>query len=177
MPVPTVRAGHSAADQALFEQAGVIATGSFGELTETAALLATQPVPAGRTVAIVANAGGAGVLAADACAELGLTVHQPRGLTRRRLRTLLPGGTVTGPVDTTAAVSAGDFRRCLEVLAADDGVDAMIALVLPTGATGDLIPAIQAADVGVPLAAVELGQAESVRLMSRPAGGQIPVFD
>ena len=79
MPVLTVRAGHSAADQALFEQAGVIATGSFGELTETAALLATQPVPAGRTVAIVSNVGGAGLLAAGACAELGLTVHQPPG--------------------------------------------------------------------------------------------------
>src|SRR2546429_4173151 len=135
MPVLTVRAGHSAADQALFEQAGVIAAGSVGELAGTAALLATQPVPAGRTVAVVSNVGGADLLAADACTKLGLIVHRPRGLTRRRLRTLLPGGTVTGPVDTTAAVSGEDFRRCLELLAADDGVDAMIALVLPTGAT------------------------------------------
>src|SRR5690242_7147985 len=154
MPVLTVRAASnqqgSAADQALFEQAGVIATSSVSELTETAALLATQPVPAGRTVAIVSNTGGAGELTADACTEVGLTVHRPRGLTRRRLRTLLPGGTVTGPVDTTAAVAADDFRRCLELLAADDDVDAMIALVLPTGATGDLIAAIQDADVGVP---------------------------
>ena len=181
MPVLTVRAGHSAADQALFEQAGVIATGSFGELTETAALLATQPVPAGRTVAIVSNVGGAGLLAAGACAELGLTVHQPAGLTRRRLRTLLPGGTVTGPVDTTAAISAEAFRRTLELLAADDGVDAMIALVQPTGANGDLITAIQDADIRVPLAAVVLDQAETVRLLPRPASrgddGQIPVYD
>jgi acyl-CoA synthetase (NDP forming)/GNAT superfamily N-acetyltransferase len=177
MPVLTVCAGHSAIDQALFEQAGVIATGSFGELTETAALLATQPVPAGRTVAIVSNVGGAGVLAADACADLGLTVHRPRGLTRRRLRTLLPGGTVTGPVDTTAAVSANEFRRCLELVAADDGVDAMIVLVLPTGATGDLITAIRDADIGVPLAAVALDQAETVRLMPRSADGRIPVYD
>ena len=181
MPVLTVRAGHSAADQALFEQAGVIATGSFGELTETAALLATQPVPAGRTVAIVSNVDGAGLLAAGACAELGLTVHQPAGLTRRRLRTLLPGGTVTGPVDTTAAISAEAFRRTLELLAADDGVDAMIALVQPTGANGDLITAIQDADIRVPLAAVVLDQAETVRLLPRPAScgddGQIPVYD
>ncbi|MGH3174870.1 MAG: acetate--CoA ligase family protein [Streptosporangiaceae bacterium] len=181
LPVLTVRAAGnrqgSATDQALFEQAGVIATGSVGELSETAALLATQPVPAGRTVAIVSNAGGAGVLAADACAELGLTVHQPRGLTRRRLRTLLPGGTVTGPVDTTAAVSAGNFRRSLELLAADDGVDAMITVVLPTGATGDLITAIQDADIGIPLAAVALDQPESVQLMPRTAGdGRIPVY-
>jgi acyl-CoA synthetase (NDP forming)/GNAT superfamily N-acetyltransferase len=181
MPVLTVRAGHSAADQALFEQAGVIATGSFGELTETATLLATQPVPAGRTVAIVSNVGGAGLLAAGACAELGLTVHQPHGLTRRRLRTLLPGGMVTGPVDTTAAISAEAFRRTLELLAADDAVDAMIALVQPTGANGDLITAIQDADIPVPLAAVVLDQAETVRLLPRPAScgddGQIPVYD
>ena len=177
LPVLTVRAGHSAADQALFEQAGVIATGSSGELAETAALLATQPVPAGRTVAIVSNAGGADVLTAGACAGLGLTVHQPRGLTRRRLRTLLPGGTVTGPVHTTAAVSARDFRRCLELLAAGDGVDAMIALVQPTGANNDLITAIQEADVRVPLAAVALDQAETVRLIPRQTGdGQIPVY-
>jgi acyl-CoA synthetase (NDP forming)/GNAT superfamily N-acetyltransferase len=182
LPVLTVRdAGNgqgSAADQALFKQAGVIATGSVGELTETAALLATQPVPAGRTVAIVSNAGDAGALAAGACAGLGLTAHRPRGLTRRRLRTLLPGGTVTGPVDTTAAVSAGNFRRTLELLAADEDVDAMIALVQPTGANGDLITAVQEADVHVPLAAVALDQAETVRLMPRLAGdGQIPVYD
>ena len=186
MPVLTVRAAStgqsSATDQALFEQAGVIATRTFSELTETAALLATQPVPAGRTVAIVSNVGGAGLLAAGACTELGLTVHQPHGLTRRRLRTLLPGGMVTGPVDTTAAISAEAFRRCLELLAVDDGVDAMIVLVQPTGATGDLITAIQDADIRVPLAAVALDQAETVRLMPRPASsgagdGRIPVYD
>jgi acyl-CoA synthetase (NDP forming)/GNAT superfamily N-acetyltransferase len=181
MPVLTVRtAGNgpgSATEQALFEQAGVIAAGSFGELADTAALLATQPVPAGRTVAIVSNADGAGALAAGACAELGLTVHQPRGLTRRRLRTLLPGGTVTGPVDTTAVVSGEDLRRCLELLAADDEVNAIIALVVSTGATSDLITAILDADLRIPLIAVALDQAESVRLLPRPDdGGQLPVY-
>ena len=85
-------------------KAGVIATHGFGDLIEAAALLATQPVPAGRTVAIVSNVGGAGVLAADACTDLGLSVHHPAGLTRRRLRMLAPAGTVTGPVDMTAPV-------------------------------------------------------------------------
>ena len=88
MPVLTVLAGRSAAGQhpaidpalsrlsreALFEQAGVITTRGFGELIEAVALLATQPVPAGRTVAIVSNVGSAGRLAADACTDRGLTV-------------------------------------------------------------------------------------------------------
>ena len=150
MPVLTVQAetgqAEPAAPQALFEQAGVITTHGFGELVETAALLATQPVPAGRAVAIVSNVGSAGALAADACAGLGLSVHHPHGQARRRLRTLIPQGTVTGPVDTTAPVSAEAFRQCLELLAADDEVDAVLAIVLPTGATGDLEAAIREAD-------------------------------
>jgi acyl-CoA synthetase (NDP forming)/GNAT superfamily N-acetyltransferase len=164
--------------EALFEQAGVIATPGFGELIETAALLASQPVPAGRTVAIVSNVGGAGVLAADACADLGLTVHRPHGLTSRRLRALVPDtGSVGGPVDTTAAISTESFRQCLELLAADDEVDAMIALVLPTAATGDLVAAIQQAEVSVPLAAVVLDQPESVCLIPRAEGDeQIPAY-
>jgi len=196
MPVLAVEAGRSAVGEqaaashtaavatplasreALFEQAGVITVPGFGDLVETTALLASQPVPAGRTVAIVSNVGGAGVLAADACTDLGLTVHRPHGLTNRRLRALVPDtGAVGGPVDTTAVISAGSFRQCLELLAADDEVDAMIALVLPTAATGDLLAAIQQADVSVPLAAVVLDQPESVRLLPRTVGpGRVPAY-
>jgi acyl-CoA synthetase (NDP forming)/RimJ/RimL family protein N-acetyltransferase len=194
MPVLTVEAGRSAAGQraaashtaavatplvsreALFEQAGIIATPTFGELIETTALLATQPVPAGSTVAIVSNIGGAGVLAADVCTDLGLTVHRPHGMTHRKLRALVPeGGAIGGPVDTTAAVSAETFREVLELAAADEEVDALIALVLPTAATGDLAVAVRHADVRVPLAAVLLDQAESVRLLPGTAG-QVPAY-
>jgi acyl-CoA synthetase (NDP forming)/GNAT superfamily N-acetyltransferase len=182
MPVLTVLAArdqHSSeavSREALFEQAGVITTRGFGELIQTTALLATQPAPAGRTVAIVSNVGSAGMLAADACTGRGLSVHHPSGLTRRRLRTVIPGGTVTGPVDATGTVSAEAFRQCLELLAAEEDVHAIVAIVLPTGATGALEAAIQAAassDVmsGVPLAAVVLTQPESVRLL-----GQIPAY-
>jgi acyl-CoA synthetase (NDP forming)/GNAT superfamily N-acetyltransferase len=186
IPVLTVLAGRSAAGQqaaashpaavasplvtreALFQQAGIIATESLGELLDVAALLATQPVPAGSHVAIVSNVGGAGVLTADSCTEHGLVVHRLSGETRRRLHALVPaGGAVTGPVDTTATVSEDSFRRCLEIVAADRGVDAVIALVLSTAATGDLVSAISSADVSVPLAAVVLDQAEAVRLLPR----------
>jgi acyl-CoA synthetase (NDP forming) len=129
-------------------------------------------------VAIVSNAGSAASLAADACADLGLTVHRPRGLTRRRLRALVPaGGTVTGPVDTTATVSGEGYRKCLELLAADEEVNAIIALALPTGATGDLVAAIQDADVGIPVTAVVLDQPESVRRLARAHGGQVPAYN
>ena len=141
MPVLTVPAGRSVSRPArrraphrggghppvtraaLFRQAGIIATDNLGELVDVAALLATQPLPAGPRVAIVSNVGGADVLAADACLRHGLTVHRLTGETRRRLHALVPpSGAVTGPVDTTATVSENSFRRCLELAAADEGV-------------------------------------------------------
>jgi acyl-CoA synthetase (NDP forming)/GNAT superfamily N-acetyltransferase len=159
MPVLAVQAGRAGrAADALFEQAGIIVVPGFGDLVAATAMLASQPVPAGRTVAIVSNVGGAGGLAADACAAHGLTVHG-------------------APVDTTATVSGAGFRQRLELLAADGEVDAIIAIVLPTGATGDLLAAIQQADVRVPLAAVVLNQAEAVRMIPRiGAEGQLPAY-
>jgi acyl-CoA synthetase (NDP forming)/GNAT superfamily N-acetyltransferase len=189
MPVLTVHAGRSEAGQraaashtaaiatplvtreALFEQAGIIAVPSFGELMGATALLAVQPPPAGRTVAIVSNVGGAGVLAADACTDLGLAVHHPHGQTRQRLSIIVPaGGAVDGPVDTTATVSAEEFRQVIEMLGADDEVNSVIALVLQTGATGDLLRAVAEADIGVPLAVVVLNQPEAVRLVDTKRG-------
>jgi acyl-CoA synthetase (NDP forming)/L-amino acid N-acyltransferase YncA len=194
MPVLTVHAGRSEAGQraaashtagaasplvtreALFEQAGIIATPSFGELMGATALLATQPPPAGRTVAIVSNVGGAGVLAADACTDLGLAVHHPDEQTGRLLRALIPvGGSVNGPVDTAATVSAGAFRQVLETLGGDKDVHAVIALILRTGATGNLLAAVAEADVGVPLAVVVLNQPEAVRLVGA-RNGKVPAY-
>jgi acyl-CoA synthetase (NDP forming)/GNAT superfamily N-acetyltransferase len=189
MPVLTVHAGRSEAGQraaashtaavatplvtreALFEQAGIIATSSFGELMGATALLSTQPPPAGRTVAIVSNVGGAGVLAADACTDLGLAVHHPDAETRQRLRGLVPAaGSVNGPVDTAATVSAAAFRGVLETLGADEDVHAVIALVLRTGATGDLLQAIATAEISVPIAVVVLNQPEAVRVVTTRSG-------
>jgi acyl-CoA synthetase (NDP forming) len=189
MPVLTVHAGRSEAGQraaashtaavatplvtreALFEQAGIIATPSFGELMGATALLSTQPPPAGRTVAIVSNVGGAGVLAADACTDLGLAVHHPGAETRQRLRAIVPAaGSVNGPVDTAATVSADSFRGVLETLGAEEDVHAVIALVLRTGATGDLLQAIAEAELAVPIAVVVLNQPEAVRLVPTLSG-------
>ncbi len=188
MPVLTVVGGRSAAGQraaashtaaaatprltqeALFGQAGVIVTSSLGELIEASALLACQPLPAGDRVAIVSNAGGIGVLAADACADNGLQVARVSAATRRRLRRLLPAPTaLSGPVATAATVSDETFRACLEAVAADDGVDAVLAVAVPT-AIADLRTAVITASVAKPIAVVLVDQAESVRLLARDDG-------
>ena len=154
--------------QALFEQAGVIATANLGELLDTAVLLAAQPAPAGPRVALVSNTRGAAVLAADACDDAGLQVAGLAWDTQRALRDLLPrDATVTGPVDTTLPIGPGVFRRCLELAGADDGVDAVLALTAAS-AGGDPVPEVPAARLAVPIAAAVLDQVEVVRLLRGP---------
>jgi acyl-CoA synthetase (NDP forming)/RimJ/RimL family protein N-acetyltransferase len=160
--------------EALFGQAGVIAATNLGALLEAAALLASQPLPLGDRVAIVSNAGGGGVLAADACVDHGLRVATLSGPTQRRLRALLPTGAATaGPVDTTAAVGVDVFGSCLREVAADDGVDAVLAVTVPT-AMADPSQALATAGLAKPLAAAVLDQTQTVRLLPaarRPAPG------
>ena len=161
--------------QALFAQAGIIAAANLGELLDTAALLASQPVPAGRRVGVVSNTRGAAVLAADACSDAGLHVASLAVGTRRVLRDMLgPEAVVAGPVDTTVLVARGSFRRCLEVVGADPGVDAVLALTTTTAA-GDPVPEIAAARLPVPIAAAVLDQLEVVRLLPNPGGDAPPV--
>ena len=154
--------------QALFEQAGLIATANLGELLDTAVFLASQPAPAGPRVAVVSNTRGAAVLAADACSDAGLQVARLAGDTRQALRDLLPReATVAGPVDTTLLVGPGTFRRCLELAGADLGVDAVLALVA-TSAGSDPAPEVPAARLPVPIAVTVLDQVEVVRLLRGP---------
>jgi acyl-CoA synthetase (NDP forming) len=161
--------------QALFEQAGIIAAANLGELLDTAALLASQPVPAGGRVGVVSNTRGAAVLAADACGDAGLQVADLAGDTQRALRDMLGRqALVAGPVDTTVLVTPGRFRRCLELVGADPGVDAVLALTTAT-AGSDLVPEVSAARLPVPVAAAVLDQVEVVRLLRGPGGDCPPV--
>jgi len=154
--------------QALFEQAGVIPTANLGELLDTAVLLASQPAPAGPRVAVVSNTRGAAVLAADACDDAGLQVALLAGDTQQALRDLLPrDATVAGPVDTTLLVGPGLFGQCLELVGADPGVDAVLALTT-TSAGSDPAPEVPAARLPVPIAATVLDQVEVVRLLRGP---------
>ena len=195
MPVLTVVGGRSADGQraaqshtaaaatplvtreALFEQAGVIVTESLGDLIGTAAFLSCQPCPACRRVAVVSNAGGAGVLAADACVDGGLVLAPISEPTRQRLAGILPSGaTIANPVDTTAAIGSAAFGECLEAIASDDGVDAVVCVIVPT-AMADLTEAIAAARLLKPLAVAVLDQAEDVKLVPGQAdGGAVPSF-
>jgi acetyl coenzyme A synthetase (ADP forming)-like protein len=149
-PIVAVKAGRSAAGaraasshtgalaasdaivEALFRQAGVIRTNTYEELFDVALLLANQPVPRGPRVAILTNAGGPAILAADACEVNGLTLPALGDATVTGLRAFLPeAASVANPVDMIASASADHYRRALPLLLADDQVDSVLVLFIP----------------------------------------------
>jgi acetyl coenzyme A synthetase (ADP forming)-like protein len=117
---------------ALFRQAGVIRVDTLDELLATAMLLAHQPVPEGRRVAIVTNAGGPGILAADACAGAGLDVPELSASSQDALRALVaPDATVRNPIDLVAGATAEQFEHALRIALLDDTIDALLAIFVP----------------------------------------------
>lgn len=125
-------ASPDAAVDALFGQAGVIRVDTLEEMFDATQVLADQPVPAGRRVAIVGNAGGPGILAADACEANGLVVPELSREVQDSLRSFLPSAaSVSNPVDMVASASAADYERALELVLRDPGVDAVLAVFVP----------------------------------------------
>ncbi|HEY6709359.1 MAG TPA: GNAT family N-acetyltransferase, partial [Actinomycetota bacterium] len=117
---------------ALFHQAGVIRTDTLGELFAVASLLANQPIPAGRRVGIVTNAGGPGIMCADACEAGGLEVVQLSPRLQASLADGLPAeAAVANPVDMLASAPASQYRRTVELVATSGEVDAVIAIFIP----------------------------------------------
>ncbi len=117
---------------ALFRQAGVIRTDTLEELFDLATLLANQPLPRGRRVGIITNAGGPGILCADACEARGLEVPLLSEESQTRLRDfLLPGASAANPVDMIASAPAEHYRKAAEIVADDENIDALIVIFTP----------------------------------------------
>ncbi len=130
-------AGSTAAVEALFRQAGVIQADSLEELADAAVLLSSHPLPAGRRVAVVTNAGGLGILCADACAAAGLELPPLAEPTRARLADVLPReASLANPVDMLGSAVASTYEAALPPVLADPGIDALIVLFVPPVVAG-----------------------------------------
>lgn len=138
---------------ALFKQTGVIRVDGLEQLFDVAQMLAHQPLPQGPRVAIVGNAGGPGILAADACEGLGLQVQRLSEATQTRLRELVPAAAaVQNPVDLLASASAAEYEQALRTAVADPDVDAVIVIFVPPLVTraDDVARAVAAAAADSP---------------------------
>lgn len=125
-------AGHDIGVDALFDQCGVVRVHSMEELFDVAEAFDRQPIPKGKRVAILTNAGGPGILATDAAASMGLDVVPLAPATVAELKSFLPAAAATGnPVDMIASATGDDYGRSLRALFADPHVDALICLFVP----------------------------------------------
>jgi acetyl coenzyme A synthetase (ADP forming)-like protein len=117
---------------ALFRQAGVIRVDTLNELLDTAQVLAHQPLPRGRRVAIVGNTGGPLTLAADACAGAGLDVIELSAATQERLRAVVSReASVRNPVDLVSGATPEVFEQALRIVLSDESVDALLVVFVP----------------------------------------------
>jgi len=165
---------------ALFRQTGVIRTDTLEELFDVATLLTSQGLPSGNKVAILTNAGGPGILAADALEANGLEVPPLSNRTIAQLREFLPAEAGVGnPVDMIASASPASYRRAMQVLGEADEIDMVFVIFIPTGttATADVADAMVAARAelpeGVPVVSVIMGAED---LPVRLAEARIPAF-
>jgi acetate---CoA ligase (ADP-forming) len=125
-------AGRDQAADALLAQCGVLRAKSVEELFDLSMAFGNLPLPAGNRVAIVTNAGGPGIIIADACEAEGLEVAELTESTRTRLKAIFPAeASVRNPVDMIASATADAYRQALEIVLDDPGVDAAIAAFVP----------------------------------------------
>jgi acetyl coenzyme A synthetase (ADP forming)-like protein len=152
-------ASSEAAVGALFRQAGVLRADTLGELFDLAALLEHQPLPAGNRVAIVTNAGGPGILAADACVAAGLELPTlPAEVQEAIAEHVPPGAALANPVDLLAAAAPEAFGAAVRTIGASGAIDAVIVVFVPPLVT-------EAEDV-----------AAAVREASRALAGKLPLL-
>ncbi len=141
-------ASSNVAVDALFRQTGVLRAQTLEELLDAAALLSSQPLPRGRRVGVITNAGGLGILCADACEAAGLLLPELDGATRAMLVPLLPGeASLANPIDVLGSATAETYRAAIGPVLADPNLDALIILFVPPVVAGadEVAAAIRAA--------------------------------
>ncbi len=143
-------AGRDAAYQAAFRKAGILRARTSEDMFDWARALAWCPLPKGRRIGVLTNAGGPGALAVDAIEANGLAVAGLSPEAERSLGELLPSAaSVRNPVDMLASAGPREYARCLKVLLTDPGVDAVMVILPPPPMTtaaevaGAIIPLVR----------------------------------
>jgi acetyltransferase len=125
-------AGSSEAYDAAFRDSGVLRAGNLEELFDWARALAWQPLPRGKRVAVLTNAGGPAIIAVDALEAAGLELAKLTDETKEYLRPRLPAaGSLENPVDILAGSGPGTYAVALDALLSDPMVDAALVIQAP----------------------------------------------
>lgn len=156
-------AGSDAAYQALFKQARVIRARHLESLSDLLTVFSQNPLPQGKRIGIITNAGGLGVLATDAAVQHGLEVVSLSPTTKQKLESLPAAASRNNPVDVLGDALADRYRLAIEALATDTSVDMLLVIVTPQTMTEARATAEAIADAknhcGKPVVTVFAGRA------------------
>jgi acyl-CoA synthetase (NDP forming) len=129
-------AGADIAYGAAFRRSGVIRADTFEALFDFATAFAMQPLPKGDRVAIITNAGGPGIMAADAVEQSGMKVTSLATNTASALRAKLPSAASVGnPIDVLGDADPDRYVMAVEAAQDDDSVDAIVVILTPQAMT------------------------------------------
>jgi len=173
-------AGADMAYGAAFKRSGVIRAENFEALFDYAIALAMQPLPRGNRVAVITNAGGPGIMAADAAETAGLKMVTPAEPTRKKLREFLPAAAAVGnPIDVIGDADPDRYVKAFEIVQEDDTIDSIIVVVTPQNMTRplELAEKLSKAHRGQkPLLAAFLGGSEVIPARERLMALNIPSY-
>ncbi|HUV63081.1 MAG TPA: acetate--CoA ligase family protein [Sedimentisphaerales bacterium] len=176
-------AGAEAAYESAFERAGIIRCNSVRQQFDYAQAFANQPLPAGPRVAVITNAGGPGIMAADAIEQQGLTFARLTEKTTKKLSSRLPAAAnLYNPIDVLGDALADRYEFALDAVLDDPNVDTVLVLLTPQTmtepvATAEAIIRITRQKPKKPVLACFLGAdkiEEGVRILRQ---GGIPQID
>ena len=177
-------AGSAKAYDAAFKQSGIIRADTIKELFDYAKAFSYQPLPKGKKVAIITNAGGPGIMATDACENNGIQLASFSTETIDKLKSFLPeAANLYNPVDVLGDALSDRYKKALEVVIQDNNVDAIVVLLTPQAMTEDLETARAIFDVmdkskkQIPVTTSFMGGAEVKKGINYLTKKRIPNFD
>ncbi len=176
-------AGSETAYECVFERAGIIRCSSIQQQFDFAQAFAHQPVPSGPNVAVITNAGGPGIMAADAIEQQGLTFAKLSDETVKKLAAQLPpAANLYNPIDVLGDALADRYEFALGVILDDPKVDIVLILLTPQAMT-QAVPTAQAIvkiaqqKPGKPVLACFLGATKIQDAVKILREGGIPQYD
>lgn len=121
--------------RAAMEEAGVIIASGLADLFELAVSFSDNGLPRGKKLAIISNAGGPSVLAADACGYEGVSLASFSASSLNRLAKETNAASIANPIDLRGDAGVGDFKIAFEVCEKDENVDGILAIITPQAMT------------------------------------------
>ncbi len=176
-------AGGETAYECVFERAGIFRCNSIKQQFDYAQAFANQPLPAGTGVAVVTNAGGAGIMAADAIEQRGLTFAKPTEETVKKLAGKLPAeANLYNPFDVLGDALADRYEFAIDIVLDDPNVDIVLVLLTPQAvtnsrATAEAIVRIAQRKKSKPIFACFLGAGKVEKALKMLRDNNIPQYD